>query len=224
MKVRALLFAALLALSACSDDETSVASDVGSPVADMASDLNAGDLVESQDSGDGEDAGDNVPSDMSSMPDAALDMTSMPDAAPDAAPDATIDMATADPYEGRPLGQCVVADDCPDNPNGKICNRNLPGGSCGACGNDTVCDDECLVGTCITTCGDTADCPPGLRCTSTGRCGAQSCVDDVCPVAFFGCSDSGLCTRIDCSADASMCPAQTSCIQGLCIEDRMLNQ
>jgi len=131
------------------------------------------------------------------------------------------DMGSADPFEGRPIGQCAVSADCPDNPNGKICNRLLPGGSCGGCGNDNVCDDECFVGTCVTTCGSDTDCAPGLRCTSAGRCGAVRCTNGTCPVPLFGCSESGLCQRVDCSGGET-CPADTTCVSGVCIEDRAM--
>lgn len=133
----------------------------------------------------------------------------------------TADMGGADPYAGRPTGQCTVSADCPENPNGKSCNRLLPGGSCGQCGNDTACDDTCQVGTCVTTCNSDDECAPGLRCTGTGRCGAIRCQNDVCPVPLFGCSGSGLCTRVDCSNGES-CPSDTTCTAGVCIEDRSL--
>lgn len=156
-----------------------------------------------------------------SVTDAGADM-SVVDAAVDVGVDATNDVG--DPYANRPIGQCAVNDDCPTNPNGKLCNRLLPGGSCGACDafNDQYCDDTCLAGTCITTCANTDECPAGLRCTSNGRCVAQACVNDVCPVPMFGCSTSGLCQRIDCSADATICPTNTTCSAGLCIEDRQV--
>ncbi len=131
------------------------------------------------------------------------------------------DMGGGDPYAGRPTGQCTVDDDCPTNPNGKTCNRALPGGSCGACGNDSACDDTCFNGTCITTCSSTDDCPPGLQCGGTGRCGAVRCTNDVCPIPLFGCSASGFCARVDCS-NGQACPADTTCTDGLCIEDRSL--
>lgn len=220
MKFRIFLSAFLLVFSACSDDENP-APDTGDSSADMSSDVQTNDLGQANDGGV-EDQG--PASDMMTVADAAVDMAVEPDATSDTGVDAAVDMSTGDPYAARPLGQCVIADDCPENPNGKVCNRNLPGGSCAACGDNTVCDDECNFGTCITTCSDDTDCPPGLGCTGTGRCGAESCVNDVCPIPLFGCSESGLCTRIDCSQDASVCPAQTTCVQGLCIEDRMLNQ
>lgn len=133
-------------------------------------------------------------------------------------------MDTGDPYATRPLGQCAVNSDCPENPNGKMCNRMLPGGSCGNCDafNDQFCDDTCFNGTCVTTCDVDDDCAPGLRCTAAGRCGAVACVNDVCPVPLFGCSDSGLCTRVACDADPSVCPSGTTCLLGVCIEDRQL--
>ena len=153
--------------------------------------------------------------------DAGQDM-SLADVGSDASVDAASDVG--DPYASRPVGQCAVSADCPTNPNGKDCNRLLPGGSCGACDavNDQYCDDTCFSGTCVTTCETNDDCPAGLRCTGSGRCAAQPCLDDLCPVPMFGCSASGFCQRIDCSADANICPANTTCLSGLCIEDRQL--
>jgi hypothetical protein len=138
--------------------------------------------------------------------------------------DMTPDMDVfVDPYPNRPLGQCVVDADCPENPNGKVCNQLLPGGSCGACDafNDLYCDDTCFNGTCITTCQDTEDCPPGLSC-SNGRCGATSCVDGTCPIPWFGCSASDRCQRISCEQNTNICPEGTECVSGLCMEKRML--
>ncbi len=226
MKYRIFFSALLLVLSACSDDDTSGPPDA-SAAADMTADAIPTDLGE-VDGGVEEDQGAMV-TDMTVLVDAATDMDKAndmsvaPDATTDSGVDAAVDMAIADPYAGRPLGQCVVNDDCPENPNGKLCNRNLPGGSCGFCGNDSVCDDECFNGTCITTCGETEDCPPGLRCTGTGRCAAERCDSGVCPVPLFGCSESDFCTRIDCSNDPNSCPSGTTCVDELCIEDRMLN-
>ncbi len=131
-----------------------------------------------------------------------------------------------DPYADRPLGQCTVNADCPNGPQGRICNRVLPGGSCGGCGNDSHCpvDTSCVegVGSCAQDCTTTNDCAPGLSCGATGRCGAMLCVDGACPVPLFGCSASNRCQRVSCTVQAD-CPAMTTCISGLCIEDRQTN-
>lgn len=167
------------------------------------------------------DMGDDLGTVSDAGSDTGSDM-SLADAEQDLGVDAAADVG--DPFASRPVGQCAVTSDCPENPNGKDCNRLLPGGSCGACDafNDLFCDDTCFNGTCVTTCGTTEECPAGLRCTGSGRCAAQPCVNDVCPVPMFGCSASGLCQRIDCSADANICPSNTTCLLGLCIEDRQL--
>lgn len=136
-----------------------------------------------------------------------------------------LDTGESDPYTDRPTGQCVVSSDCPEGPMGSgQCSRTFPGGACNGCGNDSHCPGSttCLVGVCITECTSTDDCAPGLRCSSTNRCQAKSCVDDECPVPLFGCTDSGICGRIDCSSDDSLCPDDTTCVSGLCIEDRAL--
>jgi len=136
----------------------------------------------------------------------------------------TPDMGFVDLYPNRPLGQCVVSSDCPENPNGKVCNRLLPGGSCGACdgANDLYCDDTCLQGTCVTTCQSNDDCPPGLGCSNGGRCGAVMCNNGQCPFPLFGCSATNRCQRISCEEDANVCPTGTQCVADLCIETRML--
>lgn len=240
-RLLAVVTAACLILG-CSDDssdltdDTGVPSDVGSSHSDMqtASDMTVSSDSEADQNEETVDTGsrdasqsldqDGMSVDMDtedlSTSDAGLDDMGTDDS--DMAPDTGNDMSS-DPYEGRPVGQCAVSSDCPENPNGKFCNRLLPGGSCGNCGTDVACEDECRVGTCVTTCSTTDDCPPGLRCSSS-LCRAQSCTNGVCPVPFFGCSSSDLCTRIDCSQDASVCPSGTSCLSGLCIEDRFLNR
>lgn len=181
-------------------------------VQDMSEDdMSVGDMSADQ-------AADMTPEDMPA--DQATDMT--PEDMPsDQAVDMSEDMA--DPFEGRPIGQCVASSDCPSNPNGAFCNRTLPGGSCGGCGIDSHCDDECFNGVCVTTCQSNSDCPPGLSCTGAGRCGAMMCVNGQCPDSLFGCSASNRCERIDCSDDAGVCPNGTTCTSGLCVEDRALN-
>lgn len=158
-------------------------------------------------------------------PDMPLEDMPVEDMSVDQAVDMTLDMPQdmADPFEGRPIGQCVESSDCPTNPNGAFCNRTLPGGSCGGCGIDSHCDDECFNGVCVTTCQTNTDCPPGLSCTGAGRCGAMMCVNGQCPDSLFGCSASNRCERIDCSDDAGVCPNGTTCTSGLCVEDRALN-
>ncbi|MFU8805520.1 MAG: hypothetical protein ACNA8W_17035 [Bradymonadaceae bacterium] len=131
-----------------------------------------------------------------------------------------------DPYEGRPLGQCTENTDCPEGPNGRSCSRALPGGACTGCSpssgcpSDTTCSE---FGACIMDCSNDDECAPGLRCLGTGRCAAMPCVNGECPVPLFGCSGAGNCERTGCT-DQSDCPDQTTCISGLCIEDRALIQ
>ncbi len=217
MNIRYLLLPFLLVAAACSSDSNDSANNVVSNNSTNTASNNAT-------TGSTTGSTNNVVADMgrdtnNAVADAGSDMT-LADLGQDLSVDASPDVG--DPYASRPLGQCAVTADCPDNPNGKDCNRALPGGSCGACDavNDQYCDDTCFNGTCITTCATTEECPAGLRCTGSGRCAAQPCLDDVCPVPMFGCSASGLCQRIDCSADANICPSNTTCLLGLCIEDR----
>lgn len=227
-------------LIGCSDSDTSptptdmgtdssiVADQDGMPAQDMKTedmhpkDMNTGDMrqedMRAQDMSEADMSVEDMSLEDMSV-DQAADMTE--DMAVDQAVDLSEDMA--DPFEGRPIGQCVVSSDCPSNPNGAFCNQTLPGGSCGGCGIDAHCDDECFNGVCVTTCQTNSDCPPGLSCTGAGRCGAMLCVNGQCPDSLFGCSASNRCERIDCSTDSSICPAGTICTQGLCIESRVLN-
>lgn len=222
MNIRYLL-PLLLVASACSSDSDGTNNVTSNNATNNAASNNATNNATSNNSTNG--STNNVVADMGSdaqvVADSGDDMGLV-----DLGSDATVDAGNdvGDPYASRPVGQCAVSADCPTNPNGKDCNRLLPGGSCGACDafNDLYCDDTCFSGTCVTTCATTDECPPGLRCTGSGRCAAQPCLDDVCPVPMFGCSASGLCQRIDCSADSSVCPVNTTCSSGLCIEDRQL--
>ncbi len=133
--------------------------------------------------------------------------------------------AGTDPYEGRPTGQCTENLDCPETNLGRDCSEALPGGACLGCGTDADCPSgtSCsMFSACTTDCVEDADCPPGLECKGNNACGAIRCDNGICPVPLFGCSDSDLCTRVDCSADATLCPDGTTCTSGWCIEDRSL--
>jgi len=137
----------------------------------------------------------------------------------------TPDEATpaVDSFADRPLGQCVEDIDCKAQNDLMYCNRAHPGGVCLGCGTDDQCPGEtiCYVGSCVQECSDLVDCPPGLYCTSAGRCGASWCVDDTCTDSLYGCGETGRCARAACSGAAD-CPAETTCTDGLCIEDREL--
>jgi hypothetical protein len=129
---------------------------------------------------------------------------------------------TDDPYSGRPLGQCVVNDDCPLNALGeRLCLRSTPGGVCSGCGTADHCpaDTDCNSGTCVAACDFDDDCPPGMLCSGMGRCIVQSCAQDICPTPLFGCNASDYCQRAVCPG---ACPPYTTCVDGLCIEDRAL--
>ena len=137
----------------------------------------------------------------------------------------TPDEATpaVDSFADRPLGQCVEDIDCKAQNDLMYCNRTHPGGVCLGCGTDDQCPGEtiCYVGSCVQECGELSDCPPGLYCTGAGRCGASWCVDNACADALYGCGETGRCARAACSG-AAECPAETTCTDGLCIEDREL--
>ncbi|MEZ4459850.1 MAG: hypothetical protein R3E66_09000 [bacterium] len=231
--MRYFILAASLVLVACSDDSTNSANNtLNNGSNNNASNNTVSNNVTNNTSNNGTtpntnnavgDAGLDATTPDMGVEDASLDANTSVDSGVDAAADAEAD--ANDPYANRPLGQCAVDDDCPTNPNGKTCNRLLPGGSCGSCDafNDLYCDDTCFNGTCITTCSTSDDCPAGLRCLGSGRCGAESCQNGVCPVPWLGCSASNLCTRVECADDPNVCPAQTTCVQGVCIEDRQVN-
>ena len=77
------------------------------------------------------------------------------------------------------------------------------------------------MGYCIMGCGGDEDCPPAMGCNDSGRCAILVCEAGTCPVSLFGCGESGeRCARVDCSSDPDACPVETSCVDGVCIEDR----
>lgn len=221
--MRRLLPLLLIALAGCSQDPSGPSPDTGT--ADLGgTDATAADATRPVDAA--RDAGDGAPEvgvdrDVASVPDMAA-----PDALPDEGPDATGTPDMADAFAGRPIGQCTADDDCPVGPNGQMCSRALPGGACLGCGSDTDCPDgtSCsMFGACVGDCTSDDDCAPGLECLGSGRCAALACVAGTCPVPLFGCSDSDRCERIDCADNAASCPAQTTCVDGICIEDRALD-
>ena len=132
-----------------------------------------------------------------------------------------IDETSPDSFADRPFGQCTSDMDCKAQNDLMYCNRAHPGGVCLGCGTDDQCpgDTVCYVGSCVQECSALTDCPPGLYCTGAGRCGASWCVDDTCTDALYGCGDTGRCARASC-VSGDDCPAQTTCVDGLCIEDR----
>lgn len=134
--------------------------------------------------------------------------------------------AGGNPWANRPVGQCVEDADCPDTgPSGAMCNRTAPGGICLACGaSDANCpaSAECnQFGSCSISCTVADECPPGQTCSVTGLCRIESCAAGVCPVPWFGCNGSNLCVRLPCDAGQT-CPADTTCTDGLCIENHAL--
>lgn len=222
------LLSLLALLGACSSDPAPATSDVSGPndVAEVGT------------------ATDTATADLGSDTSSAVDMATAADSGPDlqVADMSTGDVGTdtanpedmadasnppdmSDPFAGRPTGQCSSDADCPVGPNGQMCSRALPGGACLGCGSDADCPNgtSCsMFAACVTDCSTDDDCPPGLECLGSGRCAALSCAADVCPVALFACNGSNRCERADCSADPNVCPAQTTCVDGRCIEDRAL--
>ena len=140
--------------------------------------------------------------------------------------DGECDVPEPDPYAGRPIGQCVTNADCQENNSNLTCSRTAPGGICNGCGVDADCPGStvCNLGACAIECSSSNgqdDCPPGLYCLSSGKCGISWCTGDECAVPMFGCSASGRCARMECTA-AMTCPENTTCVDDLCIEDRAL--
>jgi len=140
--------------------------------------------------------------------------------------DGECDVPETDPYAGRPIGQCVEDADCQENNASLTCTRTAPGGICNGCGVDADCPGSttCYMGACVIGCDDANgvdDCPPGLYCLSSGKCGISWCAGGECAVPMFGCSESGRCARMECTAAIS-CPESTTCVDDLCIEDRAL--
>jgi hypothetical protein len=236
----ALILALFLVLLIACDENSANNGASDMDVTDAVTDTQADDAVTQHDSAtdahEDTEAADTTDAASDSSSDTAVDTgnadTSTEDAsdARDTEQDTGEDTAdntadTGDAFAGRPLGQCTQNSDCPDGPNGQVCSEALPGGACQGCGSDADCPAiaSCSqFGTCVGDCSEDSDCAPGLYCTASGRCAAQSCVNGECPVPLFGCSDSDRCKRIDCSTDATLCPEDTTCTNGWCIEDRAL--
>ena len=157
-----------------------------------------------------------------------------PDDTTDDNPDDTIDDTIDDttelpPYDtDRPAGQCVTDDDCV---GGTECNQDAPGGICmfcytaeEHCASNHICvDNLAYFGTCNQNCESDSECPSGLHCTS-GLCLIELCVDGVCPSPLMTCdTNNQICSRIDCSGDATSCPEGTSCAEGYCVADVTLD-
>ncbi len=145
------------------------------------------------------------------------------DTSDDVSEDTDVPVASEDPYEDHPMGQCNENLECEIMVGGyRSCTRTAPGGLCAGCG-DGECGNmaECKFGTCQATCTSKTDCAPGLICLSGGTCGIERCVKNVCPTPMFGCTASGFCERKACEKQAD-CPTLTTCTSGLCIEDRQL--
>ncbi len=161
------------------------------------------------------------PSDEESGDDLDAPSGEEPPTEPEEAPEEEDVEPEVDSYPGRPVGQCTTNGDCPDGPNGQRCNRGMPGGSCMGCGSDEHCPEStvCYVGACVYECSELNDCPPGLYCLGSGRCGASWCVEGECPDAMFGCSSSKRCRRVACEFRWD-CPDDTTCLDGVCVENR----
>ncbi|GEM_PF-5109981 len=216
-----LLMVLLVALTMSCDDEnqnTPDASDVSPTQSDTGIDVkttskDAGEDFTAQDaSKDSEEKDQDA-----DLNDGTADTGDPEDMGKDTSPD------MADPFPGRPKGQCSTSTDCPDNPNGRQCGP-IPGGACLVCSAD---DANCpsgstcsQFGACIAECQTETDCAPGLRCTSRGQCGAMRCSQGVCPIAGLACTQSGLCTRQDCNGDPNLCEMGTTCKSGFCVLDR----
>ena len=123
-----------------------------------------------------------------------------------------------DPYAGQPLGQCLTDGDCAP---GLICSAGAPGGICVGCTLDDQCIDSVCspFGSCARDCADDLDCPPGLSCAANGLCRILSCSES-CAVPLYGCSATSQCERVACPA--SPCPADTTCQNGFCMENRQI--
>lgn len=204
-----------------SEEDTTSSPDV-SPSSDVSDTTDEPDTTDESDTTDEPDVTEDI------AEDAIEDISSEPDATEDIAEDTRDGHDTGevnDPYEGRPLGQCTQNSDCPVGPQGQLCSRAFPGGACQGCGSDAHCPSiaSCFQGNCVGDCSNNDDCAPGLRCLASGRCAAIPCVEGVCPVALFECGPLDQCARASCS-DGSVCPEETTCMNGLCIENRALNQ
>ena len=191
--------------------DTSSSSDSGAASDDAGptNDAGAADTGTTEDTGSPDDAGAGT--------DAATDMGAVDTGA-------TPDMGSGVDYSNRPAGECVDISDC--GGGNLICDRGAAGGVCSGCGD---CSDipgpnthTCVFGACVPDCSSDDDCPPGRACNSRGLCTVERCTNDVCPVPWFVCSaPDGICERATCFNNEP-CPAQTTCTNGICVEDHSL--
>ncbi len=174
------------------------------------------------DSGGGTDAGD--PTDTGSGADSGTDSGSTTDAGGATDAGTTPDMGSGVDYSNRPVGECVDISDC--GGGSLICDRGAAGGVCSGCGDCSGIPGPnthtCVVGTCVPDCSTDDDCPPGRTCNRRGLCIVERCTNDVCPVPWFVCTaPDGICERATCFNNEP-CPAQTTCTNGICVEDHSL--
>lgn len=200
-----------------------------SSMADMAVDASMADqggrvdMPASLDQGADATMRDMSPEQDLAVPDAGdeADMVSVPDMSVELDMASQADMSGGD-YADRAQGDCTKTSEC--GSADLYCERSAVGGTCtGPC---AACDDipssqtySCIAGACVPECSDDTDCPPGRTCnTRRGVCQVERCVNDVCPVPWFGCSaPDGICVRKPCDAGQA-CPAQTQCDGSYCIE------
>lgn len=200
-----------------------VEEDVDAVEADASDVLDTEDAVEEDPADAVEDTADAVEEDAVDAVEDIADAVEGEDAA-DAVEEDAADVSPEDPFEGRPPGQCTTSSECPGEMT--VCHVSFPGGSCATCVNDSDCPSgrTCnIYRACVTECSSNEECPLGLRCLSSGQCAALPCSSDSdCP-ALYACADVlNQCERIDCSADATVCPGGTTCSGGRCMEDRQL--
>jgi hypothetical protein len=122
-------------------------------------------------------------------------------------------------------GQCYTNAHCGAS---RICNKDLPGGLCDGCMSfgancKSGFDDECIGGMCARGCSGDGDCLPGWSCASfmaSQYCRLKSCTISADCGPHLECRNSGIgnvCHRFQCTA--STCPAGTTCLNGVCVEN-----
>jgi hypothetical protein len=210
--------------SGTTTNDAGATNDTGSPSDDAGGATDSG---SSDDAGSTSDAGDPADSGATTDAGSADDAGQTMDAAVDmgaADTGVTPDMGGGVDYSNRPAGSCVTSSDC--GGGGLFCEREAAGGTCTGCGDCSGIPGPnthtCTVGACVPDCSTDDDCPPGRTCNRGGLCTVERCTNDVCPVPWFVCSaPDGICQRATC-ANNEPCPAQTTCTNGVCVEDHSL--
>ncbi|MCH7597204.1 MAG: hypothetical protein IID35_11700, partial [Planctomycetes bacterium] len=146
----------------------------------------------------------------------------------------------ADGFEDTSTG-CILGPDCTDcvpDCDGRNCDNDGCGGSCGTCGGcedcvDGVCVDSqancigceaCVAGVCVDSqakCPGCQDCQLGICVDDQSKCpGCQDCVDGVCVDSQAKCPGCQDCVDGVCVDSQAKCAGCQDCVDGVCVDSQ----